>query len=196
MARALPQPDAPMTADEFIRFSNARPDGERWELYDGVPVLNASAIDYHQIIVGNLTHYLDTVADERQPDWVAMPGFGVLIQGPRGDSVPTPDVIVRSAIGLGKPYCSDPIVLFEVLSPDSGKRDLEIKRELYLRLPTVRHYVVIAVKAVEITVFDGGGGEPRCLRDLALSLDLPALGVAIPLAFVYRRTPRALDASR
>jgi hypothetical protein len=36
--------------------------------------------------------------------------------------------------------------------------------------------------------------EPRRLRDLALSLDLPAPGVPIPLAFIDRRTPRALDA--
>jgi Uma2 family endonuclease len=85
-------------------------------------------------------------------------------------------------------------VLFEVVSPGSGKRDFGIKRELYLSLPTVRNYVVIAVKTMEVTAFDRGGGEPRRLADLALPLDLPGLGVAIPLASIYRRTPRALDA--
>ena len=39
----LPQIDTgPMTVEEFYAFTDARPDGEKWELIDGEAVLNAS----------------------------------------------------------------------------------------------------------------------------------------------------------
>lgn len=44
----------PITAEEFFAFTQSRPDGEKWELIEGEPILNATASYLHQTIVGNL----------------------------------------------------------------------------------------------------------------------------------------------
>ena len=38
---------------------------------------------------------------------------------------------------------SDPLVLVEVLSPDSGTRDRATKLRAYFKLPSVRHYLIV-----------------------------------------------------
>src|SRR5205807_6876204 len=43
----------PMTVDEFYLFTDARPDGEKWELIDGELILNAAPSDFHQLILKN-----------------------------------------------------------------------------------------------------------------------------------------------
>jgi Uma2 family endonuclease len=44
----------PMTVEEFYAFTDMRPDGEKWELIDGEPFLNAAPSRLHQRIVKNL----------------------------------------------------------------------------------------------------------------------------------------------
>ncbi len=38
---------------------------------------------------------------------------------------------------------SDPLVLIEVLSPDSGTRDRATKLHAYFKLPSVQHYLIV-----------------------------------------------------
>ena len=61
------------------------------------------------------------------------------------------------------------------------------KRTAYTSLPSLTHYVVIAQDAVDIVVFarEAGFAEQR-LRSLDQSLELPALGISLPLAEIYR----------
>jgi Uma2 family endonuclease len=40
-------------------------------------------------------------------------------------------------------HVSDPLVLIEVLSPDSGTRDRATKLRAYFRLPSVQHYLIV-----------------------------------------------------
>ena len=57
-ARPKLAPEQQMTIEEFLAFTDTRPEEERWELIEGVPVLNPSPIDYHQMIVSNIVAYL------------------------------------------------------------------------------------------------------------------------------------------
>ena len=50
-ARPKLAPEQQMTIEEFLAFTDTRPEEERWELIEGVPVLNPSPIDHHQIVV-------------------------------------------------------------------------------------------------------------------------------------------------
>ncbi len=59
-----------MTIEEFLAFTETRPDEERWELIEGVPVLNASPVDYHQIVVTNIATRLMTKKHERKSLWL------------------------------------------------------------------------------------------------------------------------------
>jgi Uma2 family endonuclease len=178
----------PMTVEEFYAFTDARPDGEKWELLEGVPVLNASPSRLHQRIIKNLTFVLATIERESEVSWEVLPGLGVRVSE---TNRPEPDVLIlpkhgQSADPQGRDR-NDIVVAFEILSPSTADRDLRWKRTAYTSLPSLTHYVVIAQDAVDIVVFarETGFAEQR-LRSLDQSLELPALGISLPLAEIYR----------
>jgi Uma2 family endonuclease len=180
----------PMNVEEFYAFTDVRPDNEKWELIEGEPVLNASPSRPHQRIIKNLTFVLATHERQSGVSWEVLPGLGVRVSE---TNRPEPDVLIlpkhgQSADPQGRDR-SDIIVAFEILSPSTADRDLRWKRTAYTSLPSLTHYVVIAQDAVDIVVFarEAGFAERR-LRSLAESLDLPALGISLPLAEIYRDT--------
>jgi len=84
---------------------------------------------------------------------------------------------------------NDVIVAFEVLSPSTEERDLRWKRTAYTSLPSLTHYVVIAQDAVDVVVFARDAEfAQRHFRSLNETIELPALGVSLPLAEIYRDT--------
>ena len=178
----------PMTVEEFYAFTDARPDEEKWELIDGEPILNASPSPIHQWIVGNLLIALGNRAREGRATWAALPGLGVRVSD---INRPEPDVLVvpRASL-LGDPTGRDRkevIVAFEVLSPSTEDRDLRWKRKAYASLSSLTHYVVIAQDAVEVVVFGREADfAERRLRSTGETLDLPALGISLPLSEIYR----------
>lgn len=178
----------PMKVDEFYAFTDARPDNEKWELIDGEPVLNASPSRWHQRIIKNLTVILATQERKSGVSWEVLPGLGVRVSE---TNRPEPDVLIlpkhgRSADPQGRDR-SDVFVAFEILSPSTTDRDLRWKRTAYTSLPSLTHYVVIAQDAVDIVVFarETGFAEQR-LQSLDDSLELPALGISLLLAEIYR----------
>ena len=178
----------PMTVEEFYAFTDARPDGEKWELLEGVPVLNASPSRLHQRIIKNLTFVLATIERESEVSWEVLPGLGVRVSE---TNRPEPDVLIlpkhgQSADPQGRDR-NDIVVAFEILSPSTADRDLRWKRTAYTSLPSLTHYVVIAQDAVDIVVIarETAFAEQR-LRSLDQSLELPALGISLPLAEIYR----------
>jgi Uma2 family endonuclease len=180
----------PMTVEEYFAFTDTRPDNEKWELIDGEPILNASPSRSHQTIFWNLALLIGTIQRQRPQSWEASPGVGVRVSD---TSLPEPDIfIVPAGSARRDPYgreTSDVLVAFEILSPSTAERDLRWKRTAYTSLPSLTHYVVIAQDAVEVVVFarDAGFAERR-LRSLADTLELPALGISLPLAEIYRDT--------
>jgi Uma2 family endonuclease len=64
---------------------------------------------------------------------------------PVEDSDFEPDALLRCGPLLpgASTKVSDPLVLVEVLSPDSGTRDPVTKLRAYFRLPSVRHYLIV-----------------------------------------------------
>ncbi len=180
----------PMTVEEFYAFTDTRPDNEKWELIDGEPILNASPSRLHQRIVKNLTFALAALERQSSVSWEILPGFGVRVSD---RDRPEPDVVILpreggSADPLGRDR-SDPIVAFEILSPSTADRDLRWKRTAYANLPSLTHYVVIAQDAVEIVVFARQAGfAERRLHSLGDALDIPSLGVSLPLSEIYRDT--------
>jgi Uma2 family endonuclease len=180
----------PMTVEEYFAFTDTRPDNEKWELIDGEPILNASPSRSHQTIFWNLALLIGTIQRQRPQSWEAGPGVGVRVSD---TSLPEPDIfIVPAGSARRDPYgreTSDVLVAFEILSPSTAERDLRWKRTAYTSLPSLTHYVVIAQDAVEVVVFarDAGFAEQR-LRSLADTLELPALGISLPLAEIYRDT--------
>jgi len=179
-----------MTIAEFYAFTDTRPDEEKWELIEGEPVLNAAPSPLHQLIVKNLIIALGNRERDMRASWEVLPGLGVRVSE---TNRPEPDVLVLPRAGPSFDLLSrdrgDVIVAFEILSPSTKSRDLRWKRTAYTSLPTLMDYVVIAQDAVDIVAFarTSGFAEQR-FRRLDDRVDLPALGLAIPLAEIYRDT--------
>ena len=180
----------PMTVEEFYAFTDTRPDEEKWELIDGEPVLSASPSPLHQWIVKNLVIALGIREREQGVDWVVLPGLGVRVTD---INRPEPDVLIMPRTGRSRDPQgrdrNDVIVIFEILSPSTEDRDLRWKRAAYTSLPSLTHYVVIAQDAVEVVVFARAAAfaEQR-LRSIGDSIELPALGISLPLTDIYRDT--------
>jgi Uma2 family endonuclease len=177
----------PMRAEEFYAFIATRPDDEKWELIDGEPILNPTPSYLHQKIVRNLLVLLDEAARRSRGGWEVLPGLGVRLSD---TSVPVPDVLIRPDKFIDGRDCDDMIVAFEVLSPTSVKRDLRWKRTAYASLPSLRPYVVAAQDGVDVLSFEREDGaaafSERRLTRLDAALNLPAIGVRVDLADIYR----------
>lgn len=180
----------PMTIEEFYAFTDGRPDNEKWELIDGEPVLHASPSSAHQRIMLNVAAYLRSLAIQGPQVWEVLPGLGVRVSDVNR---PEPDVLVlpkaAPPLAPSERDRDDIIVAFEVLSPSTADRDLRWKRAAYTSIPSLTHYVVIAQDALDVVVFarESGFAEQR-FRSRDDVIDFPTLGVALPLAEIYRDT--------
>ena len=178
-----------MTVEEFLGFTATRPDEERWELIEGVPVLSPSPVDFHQLVTANIVTFLMNEKRRLNASWLAMLGIGTRVPV-SPNSLPQPDVFVKDGPLTGRPETADALVLFEVLSPSNTKADQAWRRKVYASIPNCQHYVTVSLKQVEVTVYDRSSGwKARSQTSLNDSLDLPALGLSMPLADVYRYVP-------
>jgi Uma2 family endonuclease len=184
-------PDEQMTIEEFLAYTDTRPDGERWELIEGVAIMNPSPVEFHQVIVANILTHLMVHKQRTGASWLPMPGVGTRVPvSPR--SLPQPDVFVKEAPATAFPVTEDALVLFEVLSKSNTKADQAWRRKVYTSVPNCRHYVTVSLKSVLIDAYDRNAAwNRRTVKSLNDSLELPALGVSMPLADIYRWTPLA-----
>jgi Uma2 family endonuclease len=180
----------PMTVDEFYAFTDTRPDCEKWELIEGEPVLNASPSRLHQRIAGNVFFALTVRQREIGALWEASLPLGVRVSE---KDRPEPDVLVypfdpRGPDGQQRDR-NDVLVVFEVLSPSTEKRDLGWKRKAYASLASLTHYIVISQDAVDVIVFARDDAfEGRRFQSLDKTIDLRSLGISLPVAEIYRDT--------
>jgi Uma2 family endonuclease len=180
----------PMTVEEFYAFTDTRPDNEKWELIDGEPILNASPSPVHQWIVKNLLIALGNRERGLKGSWAVLPGLGVRVSR---TNRPEPDLLIRPRSA----FSPDPsqrdtgemIVAVEILSPSTTDRDLRWKKTAYTSPPSLTHYVVVAQDAMDVVVFarDADFAERR-YRSPSDTIELPALGISLPLSEIYRDT--------
>ena len=173
----------PMNVEQFLAFYDTRPDGEKWELLDGELFMNATPVNRHQKIVGNLIFALGLARRQSGGQWDALPGIGVRLSDV---STVEPDVMIRPLDDLRSHICDDIIVAFEVLSPYTRKNDLGFKRANYTALPRLTHYVVISPEQPEVRVFARHAGWiEEVLNKMDASIQFEGLDVALPLRDIY-----------
>ena len=181
-----------LTIEEFLGYVGERPDGERWELIEGVAVLNASPSDFHQLIVANLIMALGNWKVQKTAPWYVLPGVGTRVPA-SPHSLPAPDVMVKENLASGSHVSEEALALFEVMSPSNRKADREWRLSVYRSILNCQHYVTIAQNRVHVLRHDRANDwRPLRLTTDDAVLELPALGdVRLPLKDIYRWT--ALD---
>lgn len=182
-------PQDQLTIEEFLAFTDERPDGERWELIEGVAVLNPSPVDFHQFIVTNIVTLLMTEKMAKGHPWLPFIGTGTRVPA-SANSLPQPDAMVIAGPLTGSPVAEEALVISEVLSPSNTKADQAWRRKVYASVPNCQHYVTISHKRAEVHTYDRATGwAERKLSGRDAALDLRALGVSLPLEAIYRYTP-------
>jgi hypothetical protein len=80
--------------------------------------------------------------------------------------------------------------LIEGVARSNTKADQAWRRKVYASVPNCQHYVTVSLRAVEVHVYNRSDGWKQSAHtNLADALALPALGVSIPLADIYRWIP-------
>lgn len=180
-----------MTADEFLVW--ALDQEETYELVDGVPIPKFR--DAPEMMAGGTrahaevsTNILVALASRlRGSDCRAYnDDLAVRVSATR---LRRPDVTVEC--GSGNPRdleAAEPRVLFEVLSPSSERDDFFFKPEEYKRIDSVRQFVVVDPNAPVLKVWtrdQEGRWSDDSAVGLEATLDLPSLGIGLPLAEIY-----------
>ena len=172
-----------MDVERFLAFNDMRVDGEKWELIDGEPILNAAPVNHHQIIADNIIAHLRAALKQAGNVHRASTGIGVRLSNV---TLVEPDVMVRPRDAFRGNVCDDIAVAFEVLSPSTRRRDLAAKRLAYAGLASLTHYVAVSPEMMEVRVFARAAlwREVRLVR-LDDAVALPELGISLALAGIY-----------
>jgi Uma2 family endonuclease len=143
MARARThEPETPMTREEFLAWAEQQPSG-RFERIDGIVVAMAPERASHNRRKGAARDALRRAVREAGVTSCQVFGNGMTVEVEDSDF--EPDAVLRCGSRLPgeATKVADPLVLVEVLSPDSGTRDRATKLRAYFKLPSVRHYLIV-----------------------------------------------------
>ena len=175
------------TVDHYLPWAHAQ--GGRWELIDGKPVRMPAETLYHVRVKGYVWLALTDAIDATGLELHALTDGATVRIDPRNAN--EPDSLVYA--GPERPgddlEVADPVIVVEVISPGSGKRDKVRKRADYFSLPSVAHYLI--VDPVGRTVQHLRPTDPATADGLMLgendSIDLAPPGLEIKVRRFFAR---------
>jgi Uma2 family endonuclease len=178
-----------MDLDDFEDLLADRPNDERWELIDRRVVRVAMGTRWeHNVLCQNIAFELRRRLRERHPPFFVFRET-FFMKSKAIESATLPDVMVaRGPIVAGATSVGDPVVLVEVTSRGSAARDRHEKWRAYRRLPSLLHYVLVDRDCAAVDVFDlheNGRANLRQIEGLDCALELPFLGLSLPLRDIY-----------
>ncbi|HEY4465364.1 MAG TPA: Uma2 family endonuclease [Streptosporangiaceae bacterium] len=134
LAEAWPRHGEPFTVDDLDRMPD---DGHHYELLDGTLIVSPAPGAAHQRASAMLTHILELACPD---ELIVFPNVGVRIAA---NSALEPDAVVaRPADVSGARLVRPPLLLVEILSPDSALRDLNLKKAAYERFAVPSYWVI------------------------------------------------------
>jgi Uma2 family endonuclease len=187
---ALRKPTA-MTTAEFQAWEPEEFPDRRWQLLDGEPACMAPASENHGRILAELTRLLGNHLAQHRPDCGVVVAPGIIPRSRPDINHRIPDLgVTCAAPGRGQTV-ADPVLLVEILSPSNAR----ISRQnvwAYLTIPSVTEILLLGSQRVEAELLRRGtdGDWPEGPEFLAPEdlLDLPSIGLRLPLRDLYRTT--------
>jgi Uma2 family endonuclease len=180
-----------MTVDEFLAWSVTQPtEAGRFELLDGVVIMQQSQQYGHAKTKQNIYRALERAIERAGLPYYAM-GEGPTVRiGPR--TAFEPDALVAP---LPEPdetalEINNPVIVVEVLSPSTARRDATVKLKRYFELDCVRHYLILDWEGRLITHHRRvatGKVETEVLDSGVLALDPPGLAINVDDVFGPRQ---------
>ncbi|QRE76656.1 Uma2 family endonuclease [Methylobacterium aquaticum] len=188
--RAAETRDPPMSLDGFLAFLEDRPKGERWELDDGVPLMNPQPTRRHDWIQTNILEALRQHWRLHASPW--RPSGPSQVPVPGAARTVAPDILVAPDDGRDDLCITPaPLVVFEVLSPSDRPRRQTSKLAAYAAVSSIESVVLVRQDRRSVVVHrrnPAGGLSPIVCTD---EVDLPEIGVTLTLDVIYAYTPLA-----
>ena len=169
------------TADDLERLPD---DGNRYEVVEGELFVTPAPSFAHQFVAGEIYRRLYPFVGEQRLGWVMFAPGDVHVNT---RNQVQPDIFVVPRTAAGKPAtwrdAPTPILVVEVLSDSTARRDLGPKRELYHRAGIAEYWVVdhenrdvriIRRGAADVEARDRITWRPAAASK-PLVIDLPAL---------------------
>ncbi len=180
-----------MSREEFFDWAEVQ--RERYEFDGFAPVAMTGGLRDHSQICQNIYAALRS----------RLKGSGCVPLGPDagvatvGNAVRYPDALVTCTKGPGTDrVIPGVVVVFEVLSPTSGRVDRIDKLLEYRMVPTIRRYVILEYASAAMTVHDRRtGDDPWTTTALTAGdvLSMPEIGIEIPVTEFYEGTDAATE---
>ena len=180
-----------MTVDDFLVWVATQPkEAGRFELIDGhVVSMQSERLVHTEVKFALASNFRDAIRRAKLPCHALPDGALVRISKTRAFE---PDTLV---------YCGsrhppdvievpDPIIVCEVLSPDSLERDHGEKLEGYFTVPSIQHYLIVDPDRQRVIHHRRGTGEDiitRLYKSGTIKLDPP--GIAVGVDDLYERDP-------
>ncbi len=122
----------------------------RWELVHGIPyAMSPSPIYNHQRISGQIMLHLDTVLKECKECQAVSAVDWIIAE----DTVVCPDVMVICDKVEGKYPTKPPVMILEILSPSTTKKDRNLKYQLY-ESQGVKYYILVDLLNTQADVYE------------------------------------------
>ncbi len=175
---------APISLEHFLAWEEQQE--LRWEFDGFEPVAMTGGTSEHSAIQRNLSMAIGTRL-RGKPCQLYTSDLKVFVAG----AIRYPDAfVVCSPVQRGTLVVTNPVVVFEVLSPSTASTDMGIKNEEYRDTPSIKRYVMLAQDRQFATVFarDGDDWVGHIVSGTAV-LDMPEIGIEVPLAELYEGVP-------
>ena len=171
-----------MTREAFFDWAEAR--DEPYEFDGFQPVAMTGGTINHNQMIGNLGEALRTRLRGGPCRALIEAGIATV-----GDAVRYPDALVTCAKLDGTArLVPGAVIVFEVLSPTSGRTDRIDKLREYRAVPSIRRYIILEHTSAALQVLSRDQADTDWTATALTAedtLDLPEVGITIPVTDLY-----------
>ena len=172
-----------MTREHFLEWAEAQ--DKRYEFDGFEPVAMTGGSNNHSLICQAVYLALGT----------RLRGGSCRVLGPDaglatvGNSVRYPDAVVSCTKSPGADrLVPSAVVVFEVLSPTSGRTDRIMKLREYRAVPSVLRYIILEHRSADLLAMSrphGGADWTATALTAPDTLEMPEIGITVPVAEFY-----------
>jgi Uma2 family endonuclease len=183
MSKPLPQQR--MTVEEFLDWAQTQEMG-RYELDNGRVVAMSPEQGQHLRVKGAAFIALSAAIKRAGVPCEAFPDGATVRIDAHTAFEPDASVNCGERMGDTELIAPNPVIVVEVLSPSTERRDHAHKLANYFRVPSIEHYLIIDPETRRIVHYKRGGGdvlETRIVAAGASRLEPPGLEIAVEDVF-------------
>jgi len=175
-------PETLMTVDEFIDWCKARRDDTRYELVDGRPVaMGLDSRQHNRCKKRTIAAFDAAIGAAGLPCEAFVDGIGV---SRATRSFRIPDIVVDCGdTGDDQAYlAARPVIVVEILSRSTEKRDVHTKLNEYFDIESVQHYLIVSPDDRYVLHHrrdERVGIATAMVRDGEITLDPPGLTLSV-----------------